>query len=58
MIGNFFKVTCPFLYELVTVAYFGYHTRCPHICHHCGHTGNTQLLLDLYKVNNKLYVHR
>ena len=31
MIGNFFKVTCPFLYELDTVAYFAHHARHPHL---------------------------
>ncbi|MDR1868996.1 MAG: PEP/pyruvate-binding domain-containing protein [Treponema sp.] len=57
MIGNFFRVTCPFLYVLDTVAYFalirGVHTH---------NTiarirSTTQLLLDLYNVDEKLYVH-
>jgi hypothetical protein len=57
MIGNFFRVTCPFLYVLDTVAYFalirGVHTH---------NTiarirSTTQLLLDLYSVDEKLYVH-
>ncbi|MCL2181611.1 MAG: PEP/pyruvate-binding domain-containing protein [Treponema sp.] len=57
MIGNFFRVTCPFLYILDTVAYFallrGVHT----------HTTiarireTTQLLLDLYNIDEKLYIH-
>jgi hypothetical protein len=57
MIGNFFRVTCPFLYILDTVAYFalirGVHTH---------NTiarirSTTQLLLDLYSSDGKLYVH-
>jgi hypothetical protein len=57
MIGNFFRVTCPFLYVLDTIAYFalirGVHTH---------NTiarirSTTQLLLDLYNVDEKLYVH-
>jgi hypothetical protein len=57
MIGNFFRVTCPFLYVLDTIAYFalirGVHTH---------NTiarirSTTQLLLDLYSVDDKLYVH-
>ena len=29
MIGNFFMLTCPYLYQLNTVAYFALHTRQP-----------------------------
>jgi pyruvate,water dikinase len=57
MIGNFFKVTCPYLYELDTVAYFSIIRN--------AHTNSTiarirdttQLLLDLYKVKGRLYIH-
>ncbi|ADU29108.1 PEP/pyruvate-binding domain-containing protein [Evansella cellulosilytica] len=57
MIGNFFNVTCPYLYELDTIAYFGIIRN--------AHTYNTiarirettQLLLDLYKINGNIYVH-
>ena len=57
MIGNFFKVTCPFLFVLDTVAYFAIIRNV--------HTNSTiarirettQLLLDLYQVNSKYYVH-
>jgi len=57
MISNFFKVTCPFLHELDTIAYFAVIRN--------AHTYNTiacirettQLLLDLYQVNNKFYIH-
>lgn len=57
MIGNFFSVTCPFLYEMDTVAYFAIKRN--------SHTNDTiarirettQLLLDLYHVKERLYVH-
>lgn len=57
MIGNFFKVTCPYLYELDTVAYFAvirnFHTNSTI----AGIRETTQLLLDLYHSGNKLYIH-
>lgn len=57
MIGNFFNVTCPFLYELETIAYFALIRNI--------HTNSTiarirettQLLLDLYQVDDKQYIH-
>jgi len=57
MIGNFFKVTCPFLYELDTVAYFSLIRDAHTFATIAGIRETTQLLLDLYQVNNKLYVH-
>ncbi|MCL2176198.1 MAG: PEP/pyruvate-binding domain-containing protein, partial [Treponema sp.] len=57
MIGNFFRVTCPFLYILDTVAYFalirGVHTHSTI----ARIRETTQLLLDLYHIDNKIYVH-
>ncbi len=57
MIGNFFKVSCPYLYELDTVAYFGLLRH-----HHDFHTiarirETTQVLLDVYNFEGRLYVH-
>ncbi|UWG97835.1 PEP/pyruvate-binding domain-containing protein [Dehalobacter sp. DCM] len=57
MIGNFFKVTCPFLFELDTIAYFALRRNI-----HTNSTiatirDTTQLLLDLYYVKNKYYIH-
>jgi pyruvate,water dikinase len=57
MIGNFFKVTCPFLYELDTVAYFALIRDAHTFNTIAGIRETTQLLLDLYRVNDKLYVH-
>jgi len=57
MIGNFFRVTCPFLYQLDTVAYFalirGVHTHATI----ARIRETTQLLLDLYGDDGKIYIH-
>lgn len=57
MIGNFFKVICPYLYEQNTIAYFAvlrnsnsYHTI-------ASIRETTQLLLDIYHYENEYYVH-
>ncbi len=57
MVGNFFKVTCPYLFELDTIAYFGILRN-----HHSYQTiarirETTQLLLDVYDLDEKTYVH-
>ena len=57
MIGNFFRVTCPFLFVLDTVAYFallrGVHTHSTI----ARIRETTQLLLDLYHIDGKIYIH-
>ena len=57
MVMNFFKVTCPYLYELDTVAYFamlrGRHT----FDTIAGIRETTQVLLDLNQVDEDTYVH-
>ncbi|KKK37731.1 pyruvate kinase [Mesobacillus campisalis] len=57
MIGNFFKVSCPFLYELDTIAYFAIHRNVHTYSTIAGIRETTQLLLDLYEVNDKFYIH-
>ena len=57
MIGNFFMVTCPYLFELDTLAYFGILRN-----HHSFHTiarirETTQLLLDVYHLQGQDYIH-
>lgn len=57
MIMNFFKVTCPYLYELETVAYFAL-IRNAHTFHTiAGIRETTQLLLDIYTIEGEIYVH-
>ena len=54
---NFFKATCPYLFELDTIAYFALlrdrHTRATVT----GIRETTQLLLDLHRIDAQLYVH-
>ncbi|HZG73240.1 MAG TPA: PEP/pyruvate-binding domain-containing protein, partial [Chondromyces sp.] len=57
MIGNFFKVACPFLYELDTIAYFAIMRNAHTYSTIAGIRETTQVLLDLYHVNNKFYIH-
>jgi len=57
MIGNFFKVTCPYLYELNTIAYFATFKN-----HNSFHTtavirDTTQVLFDIFQVYAKTYVY-
>lgn len=57
MIGNFFHVTCPFLYELDTVAYFGLIRNVHTFTTIATIRETTQLLLDAYQVEAQFYVH-
>ncbi len=57
MIGNFFMVTCPYLFELDTITYFTILRN-----HHSFQTiarirETTQLLLDLHNFEGNFYVH-
>ena len=56
MVDNFFMLTCPYLFELQTIAYFAimryyhsYHATSPI-------AQTTQLLLDVYRYREKIYV--
>ncbi len=57
LLANFFQVTCPYLRELDTIAYFAL-TRGQH-----SHSAvarirdTTQVLIDLYHIEDRLYVH-
>ncbi len=57
IIGNFFKVTCPYLYELDTIAYFAIYRNMHTFSTIAGIRETTQLLLDLYQVNGNFYIH-
>ncbi|NLC18594.1 MAG: pyruvate kinase, partial [Clostridiales bacterium] len=57
MIGNFFKATCPYLYELDTVAYFAIMRNFHTYSTIANIRETTQLLLDLYQINDKTYIH-
>jgi pyruvate, water dikinase len=57
LLANFFQVTCPFLFELDTVAYFALargrhrHSAVARI------RDTTQLLLDVYRADGNMYLH-
>jgi pyruvate,water dikinase len=56
MLGNFFMLTCPYLYDLETIAYFALMRG-----HHSFHAtapilDTTQLFSDIYRHQNELYV--
>jgi pyruvate, water dikinase len=57
MLGNFFMVTCPYLYALETVTYFallrdGHSTEAVHAIR-----STTQLLIDVFRHRGALHVH-
>jgi hypothetical protein len=57
MVGNFFMVTCPYLFELDTIAYFAILRN-----YHSFQTvarirETTQLLLDVYNFDGNIYIH-
>ncbi len=57
LLANFFQVTCPFLFELDTVAYFAL-TRGRHSHKAVARIRDTtQLLLDVYRVEERMYLH-
>lgn len=57
MVGNFFMVTCPYLYELDTIAYFAL-LRDYHSYQTVARIrSTTQLLLDMYKLEGERYIH-
>ncbi|MCP4641900.1 MAG: pyruvate, phosphate dikinase [bacterium] len=57
MVGNFFQLTCPYLYDMDTIAYFGllrsFHSSFAMV----PISETTQLLLEVYRQKGKLYVH-
>jgi len=56
MLGNFFMLTCPYLYDLETVTYFGL-LRGRHSVHATrAISETTQLLLDVYRHDGTLYL--
>jgi len=57
MLGNFFMLTCPFVYDVGAIAYFAVLRN-----YHSVHASNsiaetTQILLDVYRYAGQLYLH-
>ncbi|MCL5742359.1 MAG: PEP/pyruvate-binding domain-containing protein [Acidobacteria bacterium] len=57
MLGNFFRVTCPYLRELDTIAYFALLRRRHSYRAVAAIRDTTQLLLDVHRHQGTLYVH-
>ncbi len=57
MIGNFFRITCPALFRLDTIAYFALLRRMHAFETIARIRDTTQLLLDLHEVDRSLYLH-
>lgn len=57
LLANFFQVTCPYLFELDTVAYFALR-RGKHSHNAVARIRDTtQILIDVYRVADKMYIH-
>ena len=57
MLGNFFMLTCPHLYDVGAIAYFGL-LRDNHSFHATKPiTDTAQVVIDVYRCDGKLYVH-
>jgi len=57
MIGNFFRVTCPYLFRLNTIAYFTLLKNRNSYSTIARIRETTQLLLDLYRFEDQIYIH-
>lgn len=57
MVKNFFQIMCPYLYKLETIAYFALIRNVHTFGTIAGIRETTQLLLNLFQVKNKTYVH-
>lgn len=57
MIGNFFMVTCPYLFSLDTIAYFALRREVHTYDTIARIRETTQLLLDLYYAEDEYYIH-
>ncbi|MGD0744951.1 MAG: PEP/pyruvate-binding domain-containing protein [Verrucomicrobiota bacterium] len=57
MLGNFFMITCPYLYELDTIAYFALQKHL-HSFHATDSIFNTaQVIIEVYRKENQFYIH-
>lgn len=57
MIGNFFMITCPYLFELDTIAYFALLRNSHSFKTIARIRETTQVLLDIYSYGGDFYVH-
>lgn len=57
MIGNFFKITCPYLFQLNTIAYFSILRNNHSFKTIARIRDTTQLLIDIYHHDGSYYIH-
>ncbi len=57
MLGNFFMVTCPYLYELETITYFALFRDCHSYEAVSAIRDTTQILVDVFRHKGSLYLH-
>ena len=57
MLGNFFMVTCPYLYEMETITFFALFRDCHSFEAVSAIRDTTQLLIDVFRHQGNLYVH-
>ena len=57
MLGNFFMVTCPYLYDMETITYFALFRDSHSFDAVSAIRGTTQLLIDVFRHGDRLYVH-
>ncbi len=57
MLGSFFMIACPYLYELETLAYFAL-LKNQHSPHATAPIGNTaQVIIEVFRKDNQMYIH-
>ena len=57
MVGNFFRITCPYLFELDTVAYFALKRGRHSFDTIARIRDTTQVLIDIYRHDDLVYIH-
>ena len=57
MVGNFFRITCPYLFELDTVAYFALKRGRHSFDTIARIRDTTQILIDIYRHDELVYIH-
>ncbi len=57
MLGNFFVLTCPYLFDMEAIAYFSLLKNCHSLTASTTIAETTQVLLDVYRHKGRLYVH-
>lgn len=57
MFGSFFVLTCPFLYDVGAIAYFGLGRGCHAAEAEEAITGTAQVVMDVFRHDGELYIH-